>query len=62
MSLAVDPAIARTARCLLEAAGRRLAQLESPSGFAATKYGALLRREALDRMREAIRLLTEEDR
>ena len=57
MTLAVEPSLATRARRLLDAAGRRLAALEHPSGYQATHFGALLRREALDRIREALALL-----
>jgi hypothetical protein len=58
VSLAVDPTVAMRARRLLMAAQRRLAELEHPNGYKATHFGALLRREALDRIREALALLT----
>ena len=56
----ITPSVATRARRLLKAAERRLAELEHPSGYKATHFGALLRREALDRVREALALLTDD--
>ena len=56
-SLAIHPSTARAVRLMLEAAGRRLASLEQPSGYRATHDGLSLLAEARRFVAEAAKVL-----